>query len=75
MAHKRGKMEAESDPRRLSDKASTLYTKTLIDKSSTTVLLYEATCFELFKWSSSGLLTDPVNRYCVNVGIPICLHR
>ena len=27
--------------------------------------------FRPFKRSSSGLLTDPVNRYCVHVAIPI----
>ena len=37
-------------------------------------IVYEATCFELFKRSSSGLLADRVNRCCVHVGIPICLH-
>jgi len=27
-----------------------------------------------FKRSSSGLLADRVNRFCVHVGIPVCLH-
>jgi len=30
--------------------------------------------FRMFKWPSSGFLTDCVNRCCVHVGIPICLH-
>ena len=34
--------------------------------------VYEATCFDHFKRSSSGL-TNRVNRCCVHVGIPICL--
>jgi len=31
--------------------------------------------FRPFKRSSSGLVTDWVNRCCVHDGIPICLHR
>ena len=30
--------------------------------------------FRPFKQSSSGLLTDRVNRFCVHFGIPVCLY-
>ena len=36
--------------------------------------VYKATCFDLFKWPSPGLLADRVNICCVHVGIPMCLH-
>jgi len=51
------------------------YIKTLINNVKHNYFnVYDATCFDLFKWSSSCLLADRVNRCCVHIGIPMCLH-
>jgi len=43
--------------------------------SSTTIfIICEATCFDLFNRSSSGLLAIRVNRCYIRFGIPVCLH-
>ena len=51
------------------------YTKTLINIRQNNYFITQGYMFRPFKRSSSGLLTVPVNRCCVHVVIPTCLHR
>jgi len=49
------------------EERASVYTKTLINiRQAQLFNVYTATCFEL--------LADRVNRCCVHVGIPLCLH-
>jgi len=47
-----------------------LFTKTFIDIRRHNCFIIGGYIFRPSKWSSSGLLTDWVNRCCVHVGIP-----
>jgi len=69
--------EIENSSPRSQQPTSRTYTKTLINIRQHNYFIIRGYMFRPFKGSSSGFLTDRVNRCCVHVhvGIPICLHR
>jgi len=68
-------IEVEISSPRSQQPTSRTYTKTLINICQHNYFIIQGYMFRPFKLSSLGLLIDWVNRCCVHVGIPMCLHR